>query len=431
MDKFNTPEYIRSRNAYIVQQSAEYFVTLLVADVFLAKLLANVGMSDGLIGIISSFITLAFVFQILTLFIINEKTNAKKMVMAFDTISIFCFMFMFFVPFLPVAKTAKTVILMVLMLLAYLCKYLITNICFKWANSYVEPTKRGTFSAKKEMVSLFTGMIFSAVMGYIFDVFELGGNISGGFIFLAATILVLNVANFTSLAFIKKGMHQGENQEEKQEKEPLSHILKEIMSNKSFRSVIVVTILWDVARYFTVGFLGIFKSKDLLLSVFFVQVVNIIANFSRLLVSRPIGRYTDRNSFTKGFKLGLYLAGAAFFINMFTTKSTWFFIVVFTILYNCAYAGTNQNSFNMVYSYVDSKYIIHAMAIKNCIGGLFGFGASILGGKILDTIQANGNMIFGVHIYGQQVLSALSFITVVVGIVFITKVVEKQKIMIQ
>ena len=125
----------------------------------------------------------------------------------------------------------------------------------------------------------------------------------------------------------------------------------------------------------------------------------------------------------------MYIAAGAFFINIFTNQSTWYFIIVYTLLYNCSIAGTNQNSFNIAYSYVDSKYITQAMAIKNCIGGLFGFGASILGGKILSMVQANNNTVFGLHIYGQQILSAMSFVIVVIAIVFITKVIEKQKVM--
>ena len=218
--------------------------------------------------------------------------------------------------------------------------------------------------------------------------------------------------------------HEGDNA-------PLSVVLKNTIGNKNFRSVIVLTVLWDAARYFTVGFLGVFKTNDLLLSVFAIQLINIVANFVRMAISKPFGRYSDKYSYATGFKLALCIAAGGFFINMFTTKSTWVFIVVYTILYNCSIAGTNQNSFNISYSYVDAKYITQAMAIKNCIGGIFGFGASILGGKLLGIVQANNNMVFGVHIYGQQILSGISFVITVIAIIYIKKVIEKQKVMLQ
>ena len=427
MDIFNSPEYKRSRRAYVVQCTAEYFVTLIVTGAFIAKLLSSIGISDSLVGIISSFTSLAFVFQILSMGLSNKRISSKKIVMIFDTMSIFCFMFMFLVPFLPVGKGVKTVILMIDILLAYFFKYLILNICFKWANSYVSPNERGSFSVGKEMVSLVTGMAFSAIMGYALDKFEALDNINSGFLFISATILVLNIINFVSLLNIKKE----EDIPEEEKSESITDTFRNIITNKNFRSIIILEILWSVARYFSIGFFAIFKTKDLAMSVFFIEAVNIVAALFRVLVSKPMGRYSDRNSFSKGFELGLYFAAIAFFANIFTTKSTWFFIVVYTVLYSCAMAGTNQNSFNMVYSYVEQKYIAQAMAIKNCIGGVLGFFASILGGKILDFVQANGNMVFGIHVFGQQILSAISFLIIVVAIVFTKKVIEKQKIIIQ
>ena len=91
-------------------------------------------------------------------------------------------------------------------------------------------------------------------------------------------------------------------------------------------------------------------------------------------------------------------------------------------------AGSNQNSFNIVYSYVDSKYIVQAMAIKNSIGGICGFLVSLLGGKILAAVQNNGNSLFGLHIYGQQFLSAISLVILVTTVAYVHFVIEKQKV---
>ncbi len=179
MERFNSLEYKRSRKAYVVQCTVEYFISLLVSDVYLAKLLSSIGISDSLVGIISSFITLSFVIQILSLFLFRGNMSAKKLTLVLDTASIFLFIFMYTVPFLPVDKTTKTIFLMISVLLAYVFKYLILNIFYKWGNSYVEPTKRARFSANKETLSLSLGMIFTAVIGYIVDSFDNTGNSDG------------------------------------------------------------------------------------------------------------------------------------------------------------------------------------------------------------------------------------------------------------
>ena len=77
------------------------------------------------------------------------------------------------------------------------------------------------------------------------------------------------------------------------------------------------------------------------------------------------------------------------------------------------------------------EYITQAMAIKNSIGGLCGFGASLAAGKLLGAVQAHGNTFFGVHVYGQQILSAISFVIVIAAIIFTKTKIEKQSVKIQ
>ena len=108
MKDFNSLEYKRSRGAYMAQCTVEYFVALLVTDAFLAKLLTSIGISDSLVGIISSFISLAFVIQLMSIFLVRSKVSTKSMVLFFDTISIFFFMFIYVIPFIPVLPDLPT-----------------------------------------------------------------------------------------------------------------------------------------------------------------------------------------------------------------------------------------------------------------------------------------------------------------------------------
>lgn len=174
--------------------------------------------------------------------------------------------------------------------------------------------------------------------------------------------------------------------------------------------------------------MGTFKTNDLLLSVGMVQVINMVGNLIRLVVSKPFGRYSDKTSFAKGFNLALLIAAVGFGINIFASTDRVWCVVVFTILYAVCLAGTNQNSFNIIYSYVDADYIVPAMSFKNCVGGLLGFGASLAGGKILSVVQASGNTFFGFHAFGQQLLSAISLVLIVAAMIFNRAVIQKQSV---
>lgn len=423
--KFSTPEYKRSRSVYMAQCTFEYLLSLLVTDAFLAKLLGHLGLDDTTIGIISSFITLAFVIQIFSLFLYKLKLNSKTITFIFYPLSRLLFSLLYVIPFVPIGGATVKVIVMCFILVAYSSKYLVLNVLYKWANSYVEPTKRASYSATKEIISLAMGIIFTAVVGYVFDVMEAKGNIEQGFIMIAILAFTISALDVICLIFIKKEDDVAVKRSNKHFKD----IIKNTLGNKNFRSVIFFTVIYNVAIYLTNGFLGTFKVNDLLISVFVIQIINIVGNITRMAVSKPFGRFSDKHSFASGMSVALAILAVGYLAIMFTTPKNWLLIAVFTILHAVATAGLNQNSFNIAYSYVDSDYITEALAMKNCIGGLCGFGASLLGSRILKYVQSNGNSLFGMHIYGQQVLAGISLILVLVSLAVMRFVVVRQKVM--
>ena len=210
---------------------------------------------------------------------------------------------------------------------------------------------------------------------------------------------------------------------------PLGEVLQNTLGNKCFRNVIILTVLWDVARYTTIGFLGIYRVKELAFSVGTVQVINMVGNAGRFIFSKPFGKYSDRRSFAKGIEVAMILCAAAFAVNACTTPATRLLVILYSLLYHISMAGLNQNMYSVTYSYVDTRYFVQAAAIKNSIGGLCGFAASLLASRLLTYIQENGNMLFGIRIYGQQVLSAISLAFLVAAILFTHFVIGKQKVM--
>lgn len=423
---FESAAYKRSRMAYKWECAFEYFISLLVGDAFLASLLTYIGFTDSEVGIISSLITLAFLFQLISVFVVRKITNTKVVAILFHSLSQLFFMSLYIIPFLPFATAIKKPLVVICILVAYFGNYMVSTVIFRWGNSYVDPTKRASYTAGKEIISLITGMIVSFGIGFIMDSFEAMDNLEGGFIFAAIAIFIFCVSNFIMLMLIK---NDKKPKAEKGSGASMKDILSNTLGNKSFVSVMMLMVLWDVSRYIVIGFLGTYK--NFLFSMSVVQIVNVLAQLARAVISKPFGRYTEKRTFAKGIELGLIIAAIAMLINVFTTPSTAFLIIIYTVLYNVCMAGVSGNITNITYSYVDGRYFAEASAIKNSVGGLFGFGASLVGGKILGAIQANGNMLFGIHVYGQQVLSAISFVLLVITILFTHFVVSRQKVMIQ
>lgn len=419
--------YKQSRVAYVGQETCNYFINLLLTDAYLATLLSHLGISDAIIGIIASLVSFAFLFQLLAIVMMAHLKNTKRSVLILDTLSNLVFLSMYLIPFFRVSRVVKTVIVIVCILLGYLCKYMIQSLIFRWANTYVAPYKRGEFSAIKEIISLIGGIVFTLVIGHIIDHYESIDQIKGGFLFIAVAMLIINVLNFISILFIKNES----TQKVAAQKRPLKDVLQNTLGNRNFRNVIIISVLYQFGIYLSIGFMGIYKTSDLLLSVGTIQIINMAGAFCRMIFSKPFGRYSDRTSFSKGYGLALMLVVISNAFYAFCTPKTWWLIIVGTVLYNISLAGSNSNNFNITYSYVKMEYIVQAMAIKQSITGVIGFVAALIGGSILQGIQQNGNRIFGISIYGQQLLCTLSMIFVVGAILFNKFVIEKQKRLIQ
>jgi len=422
---FDTPSYKRSRRAYILECAFEYFVALMVADAFLATLLSHLGLDDAVIGVISSLISLAFLFQLCSIFVVQHIRNIKLVAIPVHCISQMFFLVLYLLPCFDIPKQLRVAVVVGCLLIAYFGNYLVTSVIFNWGNSYVEPSGRANFAATKEIVSLISGVAVSLSMGWAIDRFIESGNIEGGFLFTAAMMLIFTVGDFICLMCMK---NQKTEKKPKEGTEPFTKVMRTLFANKGFFCAIVVHCIWTVSVYMTVGFMGTYKTKELLLSVGVVQIINIAACLIRAFFSKPIAHYSDKRSYAQGIKLGMAIAAVGYLINIFTTPSLRWLVVLYTVIYNVSCAGTSQNLINLTYNYVDRKYFAQASAIKYSISGLCGFAASMLGSRILDAVQKNGNTVFGVTVYGQQILSAISLAIVLFGILFVKLVMEKQKI---
>jgi hypothetical protein len=423
--EFNSAGYARSRFAYIGECAFEYFIALLVADPFLTKLLLYIGLDDATVSVIQSLISVAFLFQLCSLLVVQRISNVKRVATLIHCIGQAMFLFLYLVPFLPFETKYKGVITVACFLVAYLGNYMVTSVIFRWGNSFVDPGRRARFAATKEMVSLFCGAVVTFVMGIVVDHFEKIGKLRTGFIVTAIVMACVCALDLVCLLMMKNRIAP---KPQKGEIEPVFKVVKKLFANKGFLCLLAVAILWQCAHYSILGAIATYKQVELGMTVVLIQIINIAGQLTRFAVSRPIGRFTDKRSYTRGLILGFSLVATAYFINVFTTPETWWLIIGYTLLYNAAMAGIGQNLNNIVYNFVEDKYFVQASALKNSIGGAIGFMVALGSSAVMRSVQANGNEIFGVSIYAQQILSGVAFLFTVLAIIFSYKFLEKRKI---
>ena len=403
--------YKTSRAMYIIEAALEYLISILFADAFLATLTSSLGMKDSLTGIISSFISLGCVFQLIAMFL--SRGSAKKTVITLSILNQILFMFLYVIPLAGGTERFKIVIFVVCILLAYFVYNIAHPKKINWLMSLVNDGSRGRFTATKEIISLISGMIFSFVMGSIIDRYKEEGNTRGAFVICAIVVFVLMIMHTVTMLLTKE--------------KPMEHVLEEkhqlwsVLKDKNLIKVALVFLIWYIATYSANPFYGTYQTKELGFSLTFVSILSIVSAVARVGASILLGAYADKRSFAKMIRICFGIAALAFLCNVFCVPSNGkIMFTAYRILYSIAMGGINSALINLCYDYVSTEKRVHALALTQALAGLAGFLSTLASSLIVDKIQTNGNKIFGISAYAQQFMSLVAFLLTVIVIVYVS-----------
>ena len=403
--------YKTSRVMYVIEAALEYFVSLLVTGAYLARVTASLGFSDSLTGILQSFASLGCLFQLGAITLFRKTKNVKRPIILYHLVNQALFALVYVSPVLPLTQEMKTVVFVVCFVIAYVLSNVVQPPKTAWLMGLVDDRKRGIFTSIKEITSLLGGMTFTFVMGLAFDAMDAAGNTRGAFVLGGAVLFVLTILNAVSLMPVKQ---------KPQETAQQTGSIRELMRNRNFRRVVIVFVLWYAATYASTPFFGSYQIKELGFSMTFISVLSMIHSILRASASPLLGKFADRHSFSKMVTVCFMFGAVSFFVNMFTVPENG--SVMYT-LYYCilafAMAGTNSAMTNMIYEYVDERNRSSALAINWAVAGTAGFLVTCQMSPVVDLIQHNGNMLFGVTMYPAQFVSGVAFVITAVLIAYV------------
>ena len=413
--------YKISRFLYILEAALEYFISLLVTGAYLAKITSAIGMCDTTTGILTSFVSLGFGFQILAIFLASKRP-VKRWVTLLHCLNQLAFALIYFIPLFDISHGARIILFIILLLMGHILNNVVNSPKINWFMSLVEDKRRGAFTANKEMVSLIGGMIFSFLMGSIIDRMESSGNINDAFIVCGGSIFILMLLHSFTLIFSK------EKPAEDKEKTSSVKLLKDLLADKNLFRVIFVSVLWSIVNYSSTPFYGSYQIKELGFSMTFVSVLSAAYAVVRSIFSRPMGKFADKYSFAKMLNICFIIALVGFIINGFTVPDNGkVCYTVYYMLYAVAMAGINSATINLIYDYVDKEKRIGALALKSTFCGFTGFFTTLIVSPLVGFIQKNGNEFFGIRVYAQQVVSFISAAILIILIVYLNTVIGRLK----
>ena len=414
----NKDIFKKSRVLYIISAALEYFISILTGTAYLAKIAGSIGISDGMIGVLSSFTALGCAFQIVSLAMRTDRA-VKPRVVTINLINQLCFTLLYIVPAFDLSKNVKTVLFTALLL----CGNILLNVPFSlkatWSKTLVNEKKRGIFAAICEVTSLVSGMIFTTLAGRIIDTFEEKGNQTGAFTVCAAVLFILTVSHALCILFIK------EEKLPSTQYEPLKERLVGAMTERSTILLLPLFVLWNAAQYVTVPFFGTYQINDLGFTMTAVSLISVGHALIRGIVSAPIGILGDKHSFISSMSVSLTAMIAGLIINSFGGRVC---NIIFYVLYAVTLAGMNSGIMNIIFDYVPREKRNGAVSILYTVGGLVGFCSTLIAKPLVDYVQHSGNsFLFLDHVYAQQILSVISAIFTLMALISLNTMVKRMK----
>jgi len=407
-------KYAFSRLLYIIEATLEYFISLAVGGVYLAKITQYIGISDAVTGIITAFVSLGCGFQIIALFLAHKKP-VKRWVTVGHIVSQMLFALMYFVPLLSISKTGKTVLLIATLFAAQIIHNAINSPKINWYMSLVDDKKRGSFTANKEIVSLIGGMLFTYGLGTMMD--HLENKVA--FVVGGVLLFVLLGLHTLTLVFAK---------EKPSEKTQVNvrNSIKGLVQNKTLLKIIVVFVIWNIANYATSSFSGAYQVGALGFTTTLASVIAIMSSIARVIFSKPLGKFADKHSFCKMLYICFAIEALAFAINIFTVPSNGkVLFTIYSIIHAIGQAGINSAIINLSYDYVSDEQKTGAVALVNTFSGFAGFFTTLALSPLVDRIQKNGNKLFGINMQAQQLLSVISLMFTIVILIYLVTVISK------
>ncbi len=416
----------RGKGLYIIEASLEYFVALIIGGQYLTNLSLHLGVAQSLSSVLLSFVQLGYVFQLFGLLLARKK-RVKRLATLLILVSEAAFALIYLVPFSPVPKIGKHIFFIVFLIVGYFLSNFIASPKLNMYMTFVGAGERGKFTAKKEMASLVGGVVFSYLISFVIEHFQTIGQIETAFLISAIAIVVLAIGHTLVLLFTR-------DVEDPTSNSSFTKTLKSAFLNRSAWRVFVVQIVYSVISTTAISCMVPYLKYPTsefglgVTSEIFFTTVAAVGAFTRVLVSRPMGRFADKYTFKNSTSLCYGLLGTALLCAAFINPSTGVtFYIVYTLIHSVAMAGTNSGIINLLYEEVRPEDRMGAYAVQQFVAGLVAFGFSFLSAAFIKAVQtgnASGTLL---GLYAQQWLFLWGALLAVFLVLYVQFVLKKKK----
>ena len=399
--------YARSRLMYIIEALFENFITIVTGGAYLAKLTTSIGISDGLTAILATITSLSSIFQIISISVAH-RNPIKPIIIPIQITSHLMLAGLYLIPLIGFQKGAVA-IFCIITILARACSSITSPLKINWFMSLVDPKKRGSYTAKLQIVSIVGHIIFSLAASNMVDRFEEQGNMRGAFTALTITILALTLLTNLPL-FLAKEKH------DVNERKPSPfRSVKDLLGNSKYVRAISIFAVYSVAANVGASFLGTYQIKELGFSMTFIAILDTARCIAKIGALALLGRLSFRMQHRSVVRIGYLFAIGTYAALIFTTTSTGavMFLVysLFDVIYSSSMAVSQRN---LLFEICPPEVRTSAISMFTMTSGLIGFISTVAVTPLFNYMQAHGVTVFGISVFPQQIFAAAALVLVII-----------------
>ncbi len=420
--------YEASRVFYWIESAFEYFITILSSGAFLAKLTAEVGISDSVTAILTALTSFAGVAQLVSIRLSRRK-SVKWPVTVICLISQLLFAAMYLIPFLSIGAGGMTALFFAAILAARVFYIIPSPLKTTWFMNLVPMQKRGMYTALNQIISLASGAVVSFVAGYMIDKFTEKGDIETAFIVLTVTIFIFAIVHFV-LSMLAKEKPADDNSASSAS---ILDSLKRVTHNKRYMRLFAVMLLEALAAAVITPFLGTYQNSELGFSMTFISVITIIISVVGMASNFVFGRISQEVEYRTILKFSYPIMCLAYVVNIFTMPENGaVMFILYSVILRIGASATAVSQTNLILQISSREEQTAAISFFSIISGLLSFLVTMAISPFVDFMQARGNQLFGVTVYAQQILSAVAMLLYLAGALiyfffFLPSVEERKK----
>ena len=397
--------YAFSAKLYFPKCALAYLISIITTGAYLAKLTTAIGISDGITAMLASIGNLACFFQFASI-PLSYRSSSKGAVIVLTTLNQLLYSFLYLIPFMGFSVAVNSAIFFICILSSMIMNQMSGPLSVSWFFGLMRPEERGAFSGVNQMVSHVFGLTFSFAASTVADKFTEAGNLEGMFITFSVTILVLNALHFVTLLLAKEKPRQLTAM-----KHSMLSDFKTLLKIRPLRKYLIFSIVYAIGAAAASPFFGTYQIRELGLSMTEITIISTVTAVSAIAFLPIFGNYARRHSLTASMKIGLPIMALAYiFIALCTPKNGLIMFIIYWIVATFGCAAFSIGIDAILFEMVAEDQRTTAIAMKNIIAGPLGFLTTTALTPLLNYIQGNGNKIFGIHIYGQQLFAVFSMI---------------------